>query len=159
MRENGLNARRRRMFIRTTDSNHTLEVCENILNREFHAEKGGMKWVSDITYLRTVHGWVYLTVVRDLYEYNNVLKCRGYNLAHNFGHGHAHAADIYCLLNILGFLFHSIQDAVDEDYQAARKSFGRRDGFFWGLRYEICRYLHDDWSLFFLTVAGQAPDG
>jgi hypothetical protein len=92
-------------------------------------------------------------------EYNNVLKCRGYNLEHNFGHGQERAADIYCLLNVLAFLFHSIQDALDEDYQAARKSFGRRDAFFWALRYEICRYLHDDWSLFFLTVAGQAPDG
>ena len=68
MRENGLNARRRRTFIRTTDSKHTLAVCENILNREFHAEKGGQKWVSDITYLRTVNGWVYLTVVLDLYD-------------------------------------------------------------------------------------------
>jgi transposase InsO family protein len=68
MRENGLNARRRRTFIRTTDSNHALAVCENILNREFHAEKSGQKWVSDITYLRTVNGWVYLTVVLDLYD-------------------------------------------------------------------------------------------
>jgi len=68
MRENGLNARRRRTFIRTTDSKHTLAVCENILNREFHAEKGGRKWVSDITYLRTVNGWVYLTVVLDLFD-------------------------------------------------------------------------------------------
>jgi len=68
MRENGLNARRRRKFIPTTDSKHTLEVCENILNREFHAEKGGQKWVSDITYLRTQNGWVYLTVVLDLYD-------------------------------------------------------------------------------------------
>jgi transposase InsO family protein len=67
MRENGLNARRR-TFIRTTDSNHSLAVCENILNREFHAAKGGRKWVSDITYLRTVNGWVYLTVVLDLYD-------------------------------------------------------------------------------------------
>ena len=68
MRENGLNARRRRKFIPTTDSNHSLEVSENILNREFHAEKGGQKWVSDITYLRTAFGWVYLTVVLDLYD-------------------------------------------------------------------------------------------
>ena len=68
MRENGLNARRRRTFIRTTDSNHAFAVCENILNREFHVEKGGRKWVSDITYLRTVNGWVYLTVVLDLYD-------------------------------------------------------------------------------------------
>ena len=68
MRENGLNAARRRKFIRTTDSNHGLCVCENILNRQFHAEKGGQKWVSDITYLRTAFGWVYLTVVLDLYD-------------------------------------------------------------------------------------------
>jgi transposase InsO family protein len=68
MRENGLNAKKRRKFIPTTDSKHTLEVCENILNREFYAEKGGMKWVSDITYLRTINGWIYLTVVLDLFD-------------------------------------------------------------------------------------------
>jgi transposase InsO family protein len=43
MREHGLNARRRRKFIPTTNSNHGLEVCENILNREFQAEWGGEK--------------------------------------------------------------------------------------------------------------------
>jgi putative transposase len=53
MRENGLNARRRRKFIPTTNSNHGLEVCENLLNREFHAGHGGEKWVSDITYCGT----------------------------------------------------------------------------------------------------------
>jgi transposase InsO family protein len=68
MRENGLNAQKRRKFIPTTDSKHGLEVCENVLDRKFHAEKGGMKWVSDITYLRTVFGWVYLTVILDLYD-------------------------------------------------------------------------------------------
>jgi transposase InsO family protein len=68
MRENGLNAKRRRKFIPTTDSKHTLAVCENILNRGFHAEKCGEKWVSDITYLRTRGWWVYLTVVLDLYD-------------------------------------------------------------------------------------------
>jgi transposase InsO family protein len=68
MRENGLNARRRRKYIPTTDSKHSLPVCENILNQCFHAEKGGEKWVSDITYLRTLNGWIYLTVVLDLYD-------------------------------------------------------------------------------------------
>jgi transposase InsO family protein len=38
------------------------------LDRQFHAEGGGEKWVSDPTYLRTVGGWVYLTVVLDLYD-------------------------------------------------------------------------------------------
>jgi len=68
MRENGLNARRSRKRIPTTDSNHTLKVFENILSRKFYAESGGVKWVSDITYLRTVNGWVYLTIVLDLFD-------------------------------------------------------------------------------------------
>jgi transposase InsO family protein len=68
MRENKLNARLRKKYIRTTNSKHAFPVSENILNREFHAEQGGQKWVSDITYLRTESGWVYLTVVLDLYD-------------------------------------------------------------------------------------------
>ena len=68
MRENNLNARRKRRFVPTTDSKHALPVCENILNREFHAEQGGRKRVSDITYLRTRDGWVYLTTVLDLFD-------------------------------------------------------------------------------------------
>jgi transposase InsO family protein len=68
MRENGLHAKRRRKYIPTTESNHGLPVCKNILNRAFHAEGSGEKWVSDITYLRTRGGWVFLTVVLDLYD-------------------------------------------------------------------------------------------
>ena len=68
MRENGLNARTKRKFIPTTDSKHTLPVCDNILDRKFHAEQGGQKWVSDITYLRTIGGWIYLTVIIDLFD-------------------------------------------------------------------------------------------
>ena len=68
MRENGLNARRKGKFIPTTDSKHSLPVCENLLNRDFHAERGGQKWVSDITYLRNIGGWVYLTLILDLYD-------------------------------------------------------------------------------------------
>ena len=68
MKENGLNVRRKRKYIPTTDSKHSLPVCENILNREFYAEKPGQKWVSDITYLRTLNGWIYLTAVLDLFD-------------------------------------------------------------------------------------------
>jgi transposase InsO family protein len=67
MREQGLNARRKRRFIPAASSNRGLEVCENLLNREFQAAAAGTKRVSDITYLRTRDGWVYLTVVLDLY--------------------------------------------------------------------------------------------
>ena len=68
MRENGLNARRRKKYIPTTDSKHSLPICENILNRDFFAAKSGHKWVSDITYLRTLNGWIYFTVVIDLFD-------------------------------------------------------------------------------------------
>jgi transposase InsO family protein len=68
MRENGLNARRKTKHIKTTDSKHNLPVCENILNQEFYAEKAGQKWVSDITYLRTIAGWLYFTVIIDLFD-------------------------------------------------------------------------------------------
>jgi hypothetical protein len=92
-------------------------------------------------------------------EHNNVLKHRGYNLKHNFGHGKNHASEIFCMLNLLAFLFHGIQDLADEDYKIARASFGRRDAFFWALRYEASRYLHTDWHSLLLTIAGEPPDG
>jgi transposase InsO family protein len=68
MRENGVNARGRRRFIVTTDSRHGLAICANILFRDFQAEGAGEKRVSDSTYLRTGGGWVFLTVVLDLYD-------------------------------------------------------------------------------------------
>jgi transposase InsO family protein len=68
MRKHGLNARGKRNFVRTTDFRHGLPVCPHILSRQFHAAEAGEKWVSDITYLRTVGRWVYLTVVLDLYD-------------------------------------------------------------------------------------------
>jgi transposase InsO family protein len=68
MREHGLQARRRRKFVVTTDSSHTLAVAANILNRDFFAAGPGEKWVSDITYLRTSSGWLYLTTILDLFD-------------------------------------------------------------------------------------------
>lgn len=52
----------------TTDSNHRLEVSENLLNREFVSEHPSEKWVSDLTYIRTKSGWLYLTVIMDLFD-------------------------------------------------------------------------------------------
>ena len=51
----------------TTDSNHHLPVAENLLDRQFTAEKPNTKWLSDITYIRTDEGWLYLAVILDLY--------------------------------------------------------------------------------------------
>lgn len=57
-----------RRFVATTDSDHALPVAQNCLNREFSAEKVDARWVSDITYLWTAQGWLYLAVVLDLFS-------------------------------------------------------------------------------------------
>ncbi|MBL3659103.1 IS3 family transposase, partial [Fulvivirga sediminis] len=52
----------------TTDSNHNYPVAQNLLQRNFNADAPGQKWVSDITYIPTGQGWLYLTMVMDLYD-------------------------------------------------------------------------------------------
>ena len=63
-----LRAKARRRYKATTQSNHTLPVAPNILEQNFEAEKPNQKWVSDITYIWTDDGWLYLAVVLDLYS-------------------------------------------------------------------------------------------
>ena len=64
----GLKAKGKKKFKATTDSNHNLPVFENVLNREFHATAPNQKWCSDITYVWTDEGWLYLCVYIDLYS-------------------------------------------------------------------------------------------
>jgi transposase InsO family protein len=68
MREHKLRARKHQRWVKTTDSNHGLLISENILDRNFYSAFPGEKWVSDITYLRTGSGWLYLTIVIDLWD-------------------------------------------------------------------------------------------
>ena len=77
MRKHGLRAKSKKKWVNTTDSRHTLAVAENLLNRNFTAELPGEKWVSDITYLPTLNGWQYLTVIIDLWD----RKVIGWNIA------------------------------------------------------------------------------
>jgi putative transposase len=58
----------KRKFRVTTDSEHDLPVAENILARDFTALQPNQKWVSDITYIRTKEGWLYLAVIIDLFS-------------------------------------------------------------------------------------------
>jgi transposase InsO family protein len=67
MRKNGLRSRRARRVKVTTDSEHGLPVAANLLNREFRARRPNAKWVSDITFVPTHEGWLYLAVVLDLF--------------------------------------------------------------------------------------------
>ncbi len=66
MRENGIRSKSHKKYKATTNSGHNLPVAENILNREFTADRPGRKMVSDITYIPTDEGWLYLAGVMDL---------------------------------------------------------------------------------------------
>lgn len=68
MRENGLVARQKRRFKRTTDSEHAWPVAPNLIAQDFRAEQPDRKWGADISYIWTAQGWLYLAVVLDLHS-------------------------------------------------------------------------------------------
>ena len=68
MREAGLKPVWKKKFVHTTDSNHNLPVADNLLNRQFNPPQPDQVWTSDITYLRTKTGWLYLAAVMDLHS-------------------------------------------------------------------------------------------
>jgi len=67
MRENGWKSRVIKKYKATTNSKHNLPVAENLLNRDFYAKLPNEKWVSDITYVWTSEGWLYVAGIIDLY--------------------------------------------------------------------------------------------
>ncbi len=68
MRELGLEGRRKRRFKATTDSRHSLPVAENVLDRGFDVAAPDVAWVTDITYVWTAEGWLYLAAILDLFS-------------------------------------------------------------------------------------------
>lgn len=68
MRLHGIQARRKKRTVRTTDSRHGMAVAANVLERNFQVAAPDVVWTSDITYIPTRQGWLYLAVVMDLYS-------------------------------------------------------------------------------------------
>jgi len=68
MKRHKIRAIRKKKFVVTTDSKHSFAIAENKLNRNFTTDAAGKAWVSDITYIRTGKGWLYLTAILDLYD-------------------------------------------------------------------------------------------
>ncbi len=68
MKEHDIRARAKRKYKATTNSNHGLPVCENLLNRNFQSDQPDRVWTGDITYIGTQEGWLYLAVVIDLFS-------------------------------------------------------------------------------------------
>lgn len=68
MRENGLEARRKRRFRKTTDSKHSNPIAPNVVARKFHVAEADRVWVTDVTAVWTLEGWLYLAVMLDLFS-------------------------------------------------------------------------------------------
>lgn len=68
MKELEIAPKRKRRFKATTDSKHDMPVSEHLLKRQFGALQPNLVWVSDITYIDTREGWLYLAVFIDLYS-------------------------------------------------------------------------------------------
>jgi transposase InsO family protein len=68
MQELGIHADRPRRFVVTTDSDHSLPVAENLLQQDFTAQEPNTRWVTDITYVPTEEGTLYLSAVEDLFS-------------------------------------------------------------------------------------------
>jgi hypothetical protein len=80
-------------------------------------------------------------------ENHNVLKTKGYNLEHNFGHGDNHLAACLLTLNLLSFLFHTVLEFVDKQYLKIRKKRVTRKGFFQDILSITKYFLFDSWQL------------
>ena len=68
LKRQGLVPKAARLFKVTTDSNHAQPVAPNLLARNFNASEPNKKWVSDITYIQTTEGWLYLAMIIDLFS-------------------------------------------------------------------------------------------
>jgi len=81
MRINGIRSKRKRRFKVTTHSKHQRAVAANLIRQDFSATQPNRLWTSDITYIRTQEGWLYLAVFLDAYSRRVV----GWSMNHRLG--------------------------------------------------------------------------
>ncbi|MDA0744977.1 MAG: IS3 family transposase [bacterium] len=82
MRRQGLRSKVRRKFVVTTDTKHDLKASPNLLNRDFETDRPNKVWVTDITYLSSRAGWLFLVVFIDLFSRRVVGWCVSPSLGH-----------------------------------------------------------------------------
>lgn len=90
-------------------------------------------------------------------ENHNVLKTKGYNLEHNFGHGEKHLSSTLLSLNLLAFLFHTVLHLLDSSYQQIRRKRGTRRGFFQDILSLTKYFVFDSWQHLIDFMLDDAP--
>lgn len=118
MKELGLKSKLSRKFKVTTNSKHNYLIAENVLDRDFKATRISQKWVSDITYIQTKDGFLYLTTIIDLYD----RKLIGWSLSNTMSSDDTSLAAFRMAIKNRpiekGLIFHS-----DQGVQYATKKF------------------------------------
>lgn len=160
-KELGLACRQRRKFVVTTDSAHSLPIAPNLLNREFTVAAPNKAWVTDITYIETADGWLYLAGVKDVFNGELV----GYAMAEHMETALVTQALFRAVATKRpspGLIHHSDRGSqyCSHDYQALLKQFGMQSSMsrkgdcwdnapmesFWGtLKTELvyhCRFIN-----------------
>lgn len=79
MQRHHIQSKVHKRFVVTTNSRHSLKPAENVLNRDFSADRLNQKWVSDVTFIPTREGWLYLATIMDLFS----RKIIGWSMGHN----------------------------------------------------------------------------
>lgn len=115
-RQMGLKCRQKRCFRVTTDSAHTLPVAENLLNQRFKADEPDRVWLTDITYVRTDEGWLYLAGVKDLFTQEIVGYAMSARMTHDLTLTALNRA-VQCRRPVAGLVHHSDRGS---QYCAAR---------------------------------------
>lgn len=90
----------------------------------------------------------------------NVMKTKGYNLEHNFGHGEKNLANVFASLNLIAFLIHHISEVVCDMYRTARACYTARVRFFQSLNFALSIQVFSSWReflIFFLDISMPAP--
>lgn len=79
-------------------------------------------------------------------ENNNVLKTKGYNLEHNFGHGKKHLSSLLFTFNLLAYLFHTLLEFFDKKYELVRRNLPTRKTFFEHIRALTTYMYFKNWN-------------
>ncbi len=87
----------------------------------------------------------------------NVLKTKGYNLEHNFGHGKQHLATVLAILNLLAFACHTVCEIGERAWRAATRALVTRQGFFQSLRTMATYLVFPSWDDLLGTLAFSRP--
>ena len=158
MRINGIRSKRNRKFRITTHSKHNRVVAANLIQRDFTASKPNRLWTSDITYIRTQEGWLYLAVFLDVCSRRIV----GWSMSHRINDGLVISAFKQAKLHrepLPGLIVHSdrgsqycsrsFKELLDKNrYQMSMSSTGKcydnaiTESFFATLKTELIHHKH-----------------